>query len=49
MLLKLLLLHLADFFTSGLNLKLPVAICGMIAIYILSYFFWGFIWLLVYW
>ena len=41
--------HPADFFTSGLNLKLPVAICGMIAIYILSYFFWGFIWLLVYW
>ena len=41
--------YLADFFTSGLNLRLPVAICGMIAIYILSYFFWGFIWLLVYW
>ena len=32
-----------------LNLKLPVAICGMVAIYILSYFFWGLVWLLVYW
>jgi len=40
---------LADFFTSGLNLKLPTAICCVIAIYILSYFFWGFVWLLVYW
>jgi hypothetical protein len=39
----------ADFFTSGINLRLPVAIALMVALYILSYLFWAFIWLLVYW
>ncbi|BDA50813.1 probable inward rectifier potassium channel 2 [Coccomyxa sp. Obi] len=38
-----------DFFTSGINLRLPVAIGVMVALYLLSYFFWGFIWLFVYW
>ena len=39
----------ADFFTSGINLRLPVAIALMVALYMLSYLFWAFIWLLVYW
>ena len=38
-----------DFFTSGINLRLPVAIALMVALYMLSYLFWAFIWLLVYW
>ncbi|EIE26204.1 E set domain-containing protein [Coccomyxa subellipsoidea C-169] len=38
-----------DFFTSGINLRLPVAIGLMVALYMLSYFFWGIIWLFVYW
>ena len=42
------MLH-ADFFTSGINLRLPVAIALMVALYILSYLFWAIIWLLVYW
>jgi hypothetical protein len=39
----------ADFFTSGINLRLPVAIAAMLLLYLLSYFFWGLIWLIVYW
>lgn len=38
-----------DFFTSGINLRLPVAIGVMVALYMFSYFFWGLIWLFVYW
>ncbi len=40
---------MADFFTSGINLRLPVAIAFMVALYILSYLLWAAIWLSVYW
>ena len=39
---------LADFFTSCINLRLPVAVAIMFAAYTLSFLSWGVAWWLLY-
>lgn len=38
----------ADFFTSCINLSLPVAVAIMFFAYLLSFMSWGFAWWLLY-